>query len=184
MTTPIISNSFPIIKVVMPADIAKVKWGHLPDALLKNIEPYGKLHWRGAEAWEPMRQKALADGVGFFKPTSSGDTYRSFESQKTAFLSRYQLEPIPNSTTRTFEGKKWYLKKGFAPLASPGSSQHNLGLAVDIHSASGDRLKWMQQNIVSFGWSWEVVPTEPWHIRLTTGDNPSEAVKNFWATKV
>lgn len=184
MTSPIISSSFPIIKVVMPADLVGVKWGFLANGLLRDIQPYGKLHWRAAEAWEPMRQKALADGVGFFKPSSSGDTYRSFQSQKTAFLQRYQLKAIPNSTTRTFAGKKWFLKKGLARLAVPGTSQHNLGLAVDVHTASGDRLKWMQQNIVSFGWSWEVIPSEPWHIRLVTGDNPTEAVKNFWAKQV
>jgi len=181
---PIVSNAFPIIKVVMPVDLAGVKWGFLSDALLRDIQPYGKLHWRAAEAWEPMRQKALADGVEFFKPTSSGDTYRSYQSQETAFRSRYQLAPIAGASTRTFEGKKWYLKKGLAQLAVPGTSQHNLGLAVDVHTASGDRLKWMQQNIVSFGWSWEVIPSEPWHIRLVTGDNPTEAVKNFWASQV
>jgi hypothetical protein len=41
-------------------------------------------------------------------------------------MQRYQLAEIAGSSTRTYEGKKWYLKKGNAPLAAPGSSQHNL----------------------------------------------------------
>jgi len=183
MSAVVKSTAFPIIKMKMPADLAKIKAGFLPDHLLKEIQPYGRLHWRAAESWEAMRQKALDDGVGFFKPTSNGDTYRSFESQERAFRQRYQLEPITNQSTRTFEGKKWFLKKGFAPLATPGRSNHNWGLAVDVHTASADRLKWMQENIVAFGWSWEVMPQEPWHIRLTTADEPTDAVKNFWASR-
>lgn len=182
--SPVISSSaFPIIKIKLPADLSGIKQGFLPADLLKEIKPYGLLHWRAVEAWEPMRQKALDDGIGFFKPTSTADTYRSYKSQETAFRQRYQLEPISGQSTRTFEGKKWYLKKGFAPLASPGTSNHNWGLAVDVHSANGDRLKWMQQNIVQFGWSWEVMPAEPWHIRLVTGDKPTELVKNYWLSR-
>jgi len=182
MSPVVKSTAFPIIKLKLPADLEGVKAGFLPEKLLKEIQPHGRLHWRAAESWEAMRQKALNDGVGFFKPTSSGDTYRSYESQEKGFRQRYQLEPIPNQSTRTFEGKKWYLKRGFAPMATPGGSNHNYGLAVDIHTASGDRLKWMQKNIVAFGWSWEL-SSEPWHIRLVTADEPTEAVKNYWASR-
>jgi murein L,D-transpeptidase YcbB/YkuD len=68
-----------------------------------------------------------------------------------------------------------------APLAAPGTSQHNSGLAVDVHTASGPRLQWMIANCAKFGWSWEVVPEEPWHIRYTEGDNVPEAVKAWMA---
>jgi hypothetical protein len=64
-----------------------------------------------------------------------------------------------------------------AMLATPGKSQHNLGLAIDIASASEPkRLNWLIANIKDFGFSWEVVPSEPWHIRLVTGDSPTAAV--------
>lgn len=95
-----------------------------------------------------------------------GDTYRSYDSQKAGFLQRYQTEAIPGASTKTFEGKTWYLKKGMAMLATPGKSQHNLGLAVDVHSASEPkRIKWLIENVKEFGFSWEVVPSEPWHLR-------------------
>jgi murein L,D-transpeptidase YcbB/YkuD len=35
----------------------------------------------------------------------------------------------------------------------------------------------MIANCAKFGWSWEVVPEEPWHIRYCDGDAPSDAVK-------
>jgi hypothetical protein len=98
--------------------------------------------------------------------------------QKRGFLSRYQLEKIPGQSTKTFEGKTWYLKKGMAMLATPGKSQHNLGLAVDVHSASEPkRINWLIANVKEFGFSWEVVPSEPWHLRYVSGDNIPASVK-------
>lgn len=108
--------------------------------------------------------------------------YRSYDSQLKVFLERYQKEAIPGASTRTFEGVKWYKKsEKLASLAAPGTSQHNSGLAVDVHTASGERLKWMVANCAKYGWSWEVVPEEPWHIRYTEGDNVPEAVKAWMA---
>jgi LAS superfamily LD-carboxypeptidase LdcB len=127
-----------------------------------------------------MITKATLDGV-LLKPTSSGDLYRTYESQKAGFLQRYRLDVIPGSSTKTFEGKTWYLRKGMAMLATPGKSNHNLGLAVDVSSASEPkRLNWLIANVKDFGFSWEVVPSEPWHLRLVTGDNPTPAVQ-AWA---
>jgi hypothetical protein len=124
-----------------------------------------------------MVEKAKAEGVEL-KPTSSGDTYRDYETQKKGFLTRYQLEPVAGTSTKTFEGKTWYLKKGMAMLATPGKSQHNLGLAVDVHSASEQkRLNWLIANVKEFGFSWEVVPSEPWHLRYVNGDNVPASVK-------
>ena len=59
-------------------------------------------------------------------------------------------------------------------------------MAVDVHTAAEPkRLKWMIANVRKFGFSWEVVPEEPWHLRYTEGDNPPAAVaewmqKNNW----
>jgi LAS superfamily LD-carboxypeptidase LdcB len=65
-------------------------------------------------------------------------------------------------------------------LATPGKSQHNLGIAVDVHSASEPkRLNWLIANVKKFGFSWEVVPSETWHLRYVCGDNIPEAVAAF-----
>lgn len=168
-----------IAPVKKPADLEGVAPGKLPEKLLKPLKSGGKLHWRAADAWEAMVEAAKADGVEL-KPVSSGDTYRSFESQLMAFRQRYQKEPIPGAQTRTFEGIKWYKKDPkLASLAAPGTSQHNSGLAVDVHTASGPRLDWLIDNVRKFGFSWEVVPEEPWHLRYTEGDNPPAAVVEY-----
>jgi len=124
-----------IVPVVLPKDLKGIEPGKLPADLLRPIEAGGKMHWLAAAAYNAMDEAAKAEGVEL-KPTSAGDTYRSYDSQKAGFLQRYQTEAIPGSSTKTFEGKTWYLKKGMAMLATPGKSQHNLGLAVDIANAS------------------------------------------------
>ena len=168
-----------IVPIVMPADLKGVTPGKLPESLLRAIPSGGKLHWRAADAWNAMVAKAKADGLEL-KPTSSGDLYRSYESQLAGFKQRYVLEPIAGTSTKSFEGKTWYLKKGMAMLATPGKSNHNLGIAVDVHSAGEPkRINWLIANVKDFGFSWEVVPSEPWHLRLVTGDNPTPAVVAF-----
>ena len=168
-----------IVPIVMPADLKGVTPGKLPDSLLRAIPSGGKLHWRAADAWNAMVAKAKADGLEL-KPTSSGDLYRSYESQLAGFKQRYVLEPIAGTSTKSFEGKTWYLKKGMAMLATPGKSNHNLGIAVDVHSAGEPkRLNWLIANVKDFGFSWEVVPSEPWHLRYVCGDTPPPAVVAF-----
>ena len=171
-----------IVPVKLPVSLKNVDPGKLHPSLLRKIPQGGQLHYLAADAWNAMVDAAKADGIEL-KPTSSGDSYRSYDSQKAGFLKRYQLQPIPGRSTKTFEGKTWYLKKGMAMLATPGKSQHNLGLAIDIHTASEKkRLNWLIANVRKFGFSWEVVPSEPWHIRYTEGDTVPQAVKDWIAT--
>jgi len=168
-----------IAPVKMPADLKGIQPGKLPEHLLRPAVGGGKLHWLAAAAWAAMVEKAKADGIEL-KPVSAGDTYRTYDSQLTAFKQRYTKEPNGNST-RTFEGVKWYKKDPkLASLAAPGTSQHNSGLAVDVHTAAEPkRLKWLIDNVKTFGFSWEVVPEEPWHLRYCDGDTPSAAVKAY-----
>lgn len=168
-----------IVPIKMPADLKGVEPGKLSESLLRPIPGGGKLHWLAANAWNAMVAKAKADGLEL-KPTSSGDLYRSYESQLAGFKQRYVLEPIAGTSTKSFEGKTWYLKKGMAMLATPGKSNHNLGIAVDVHSAGEPkRLNWLIANVKDFGFSWEVVPSEPWHLRYVSGDTPPPAVVAF-----
>jgi peptidoglycan hydrolase-like protein with peptidoglycan-binding domain len=166
-----------VVKVTLPSDLKGVKPGLLPASQLVSVPGGGKLHRLAAQAWTAMCAKAKADGVEL-KPTSAGDTYRSYDAQLAAFKQRYTETPNGNST-RTFEGKKWYKKEEkLASLAAPGTSQHNLGIAVDVHSAGEPkRLNWLIDNVKDFGFSWEVVPEEPWHIRYVCGDAVPPAVQ-------
>lgn len=155
--------ALPKRKVVVPERLVRVKYGFVPEELLTPIKPYGKLYVDAAGAWEAMRRAAKVDGV-ILKPTSSYDTYRSFDMQKRAFLSRYQREPIVGASTRTWNGVRWYKKsEKLADLAAPGKSWHNLGLACDVAHASGIILDWLMKHELSYGFCHEL-ESEPWHI--------------------
>ena len=168
-----------IVPVKQPRDLKGVTPGKLPESLLRPAVGGGKLHWLTAAAWAAMVEAAKVDKIEL-KPVSSGDTYRTYESQLSAFLQRYTKTANGNST-RTFEGVKWYKKDPkLASLAAPGTSQHNTGLAVDVHTAGEPkRLAWLVANVRKFGFSWEVVPEEPWHLRYTEGDTPPAAVAEY-----
>ena len=172
--------AYPVVPVKLCDHLKTAVPGKLSaDQLRKTVG--GTLHHCAADAWEAMVDAAQKAGIKL-TPTSAGDTYRTLESQTKAFFQRYQLEPTGNPDTRTFEGKKWYLKKGMACLATPGKSQHNLGIAVDVATASGPRLAWMLANEHLFGFSHEV-QSEPWHIRYTQGNQVPPAVAAFVAAK-
>ena len=162
-------SQYPFIKLVVPTALKAYKNGQLPDSVLASVKTGGRMHAPAAQQFNKMYDAATAAG---FKLKNVGD-YRSFASQLAMFRDRYVLENTGTGVTRNFEGKTWYLKKGMAMLATPGKSQHNLGLAVDIANASEKkRINWLIANVEKFGWSWEVVPSEPWHIRYVLGDKP------------
>jgi LAS superfamily LD-carboxypeptidase LdcB len=119
-----------------------------------------------------MRQAARADGVTQLRQTSTYDTYRPYTIQKAVFLQRYVREPV-SKNVRRWDGQVWYLKPGLAPLASPGTSIHGFGCAIDIWNVGQNgRLEWLTDNAPRFGFYWEkgVEKSEPWHLIYTLGD--------------
>jgi len=177
-------SKYPKRPVKLPADLKGVKPGELPETLLRPIEGKGKLHHLAADAYEAMDEAANADGIDL-SPTSQADTYRSLAVQEYGFFQRHTLTPKRKQAKqkpRIYKGKAWYLKKGYAPMAVPGTSNHNLGIAIDIANASGKRLEWLLANEHKFGFSHEL-DSEPWHIRYTEGDDVPQAVKEWKARK-
>lgn len=182
--------SRPVIPVVLPADLRGTSNGRLRPAQLVNIEPYGRLHPRAADAWHAMRVTAAAAGIEL-KPTSVADTYRTYLQQRTLFLARYNattklkaaIAKKQGKDVRVWEGTPYIKKDGVASAAVPGTSNHGLGLTVDVAGASGARLDWLEDNAVRFGWSWEFTSgAEPWHVRYYCGDNVPQAVSDVLAT--
>ncbi len=177
----------PVVKITLPKDLEGVKPGELPENLLRPIEGKGKLHHLAADAYEAMDEAANAEGIDL-SPTSQADTYRSLAVQEYGFYQRYTDNPNKKQAKekpKIYKGKAWYLKSPkLAPMATPGTSNHNLGLAVDIANASGKRLEWLARHAPRFGWSWEFTSgAEPWHIRYVAGDNVPDAVKEWKARK-
>jgi len=72
-------------KIILPATLQHVTPGELPINLLAEVKPYGKLHLLAAQAWMAWRDRAFADGIKTFKPTSAADTYRSLATQTIAW---------------------------------------------------------------------------------------------------
>ena len=169
----------PIKKLVLPTNLAHVKPGELPASLLVDVKPFGKLHPLAANAYNAVRAAAFAEGIKQFRPVSAGDTYRSVSLQRQGFLARYQLAPIDGVKPRVYEGKNYYLKPGNAPMAVPGTSRHNLGLACDFANMSGTTFEFMCEVGPQFGWSLEVMPAEPWHWFYWPGDKVPAAVTQY-----
>jgi LAS superfamily LD-carboxypeptidase LdcB len=169
-------------KIRLPKDLAGHKNGQLPPELLKLV-PGGQLHNVAVKSYKHMLNAAKADGVTL-KPTSTVDTYRPYSVQYNAFMQRYSPKPTGDTRgiTRTFQGKTWYLKKGFAPSATPDptgvkGSNHGWGLAVDFANCTGKTFQWLIKNANRFGWyigtgdpakpgfeswHWEYVLGNPW----------------------
>jgi LAS superfamily LD-carboxypeptidase LdcB len=178
-------SKYPVVPVKLCSCLKGVKPGELPAKLLRGIEGKGKLHHCAADAYEAMDAAANAAGIDL-SPTSQADTYRSLETQEYGFYQRYTDTPKPalmKQKPRIYKGKAWYLKKGMAPMAVPGTSNHNLGIAIDIKDATGNRLAWLLANEHLYGFSHEL-DSEPWHIRYVAGDATPDAVKAWKATQV
>lgn len=177
-------TTYTVLPIIMPSDLAGQKNGEINPALLRDIKaPNGKLHRLAATAWNAMQLAAYFDGIEL----KHVGAYRPLPEQIKLFNTRYEAAPTGRTpqVTRTYQGKTWYLKKGVAPAGSPGTSNHGIGLAIDVASCSGKRLEWllgdgfMTSNALKFGFSWEVrdgANAEAWHIRYVAGDTLPQAV--------
>ncbi|NDB81328.1 MAG: hypothetical protein EB127_01060 [Alphaproteobacteria bacterium] len=157
-----------ITPVVLPSDLKEQENGKLDAKLLSPIDKNGgRLHHNVAKAFNLMFNAAKKDGVEL-KATSSADTYRTYDVQVRTFQKRYSRIPRLGQKPKVWEGKKYWLKKGQAGAAVPGTSNHGYGIAIDLvmHTAV---LDWLLKNAAKFGFSWED-QSENWHIRYVLGD--------------
>lgn len=182
----------PIVKMALPKDLKGVPNGNIPASLLKPIEPSGRLHWRAAQSYAYLRHMAALEGitlghVGDYRPLAQ--QIALFESRMRPFPDAKRLEQV----TRKWNGVTYYLHVG-APVATPATSNHGLGLAVDfcVIQPNGKResittrpkgarktgLAFLLENAADAGMSWEL-QVEPWHLRLVTGDKPLPKVLAF-----
>ena len=183
---------FPIAPVQMPADLVGKTNGKLPADLLSNVGPRGDLHHLAARAWLALVDAAGKQGLPL--TYTYGGTFRSYAEQEALFRSRY----TPGGTgggCKNWNGVQWCKKSAkYATAATPGSSNHGWGLAVDsaFDTDPSDGLgpddaaaivahpqwPWLLANAARFGWSWEL-QSEPWHLRYVAGDNVPQAVLDF-----
>ncbi|MEM9465302.1 MAG: D-alanyl-D-alanine carboxypeptidase family protein [Actinomycetota bacterium] len=140
-----------------------------------------------ARAWTAMVVAAALDGH-FLKVGYETSAYRPYADQERIFRARYVPHLLP-ARGRKYWNRRWWAKKhGVAAAAVPGTSNHGLGLAVDIGEESdGDpgtesidavTVAWLTGNAHRFGFSGEL-DSEPWHWRYFAGDAIPIAVLAF-----
>lgn len=193
--------ALPTVKVSLPSNLRGVSNGNLPNELLVAVSFPGRngarLHYQAARSWYALADACQKATGATLTVTSSADAYRSFDFQLTALLTRYY--PVSYATylltakskrrAYSYGGNKyWKLRDGMSPVATPGTSNHGLGIAIDVGVLLGSgnvvgiygsiAWEWFYANVQKYGFSWEE-QTEPWHIRLVTGDATPAIVVNF-----
>lgn len=168
---------YPVAPVTLPAVCTRYANGQIPQDEMRQVDAtLGRFGWLVEPA--ARSHAALVDAAtkAGFRLRATG-YYRSLADQEALFRSRYTPHPMP-------PGKLWRLRwwrknPGVASAATPGTSNHGLGIAADFaeetdgdpaaESLTGPLLAWLLDNAASFGWSWEL-QSEPWHLRYVAGD--------------
>jgi hypothetical protein len=118
--------------------------GKIPDWALAPMPgmPGARLTPEAAGSWGAIRQQVIRDYGWAPTATSIADAYRSYAIQERIFLQRYTLtynttqNTVP-ARTKFWNGRTWYLRKGMATAATPGTSNHGQGVAVDVTGLGG-----------------------------------------------
>ena len=150
---PMAPGEVPIDDPMDPATEEKPKssyaWGgyqngRIPkDALAEVGQGSHRLESEAAKAWMAMREAAKADGIDL----SLTDSYRTYQSQV-----RLREE-----------------KGDVVATATPGTSVHGWGRAVDANVRDNRTLQWLNENGPKYGWLWpdwaqqDGKNFEPWH---------------------
>lgn len=124
----------------VPTELRQYGNGKVPAAALSELQglPGHRLWAPAARSFEAMRSAAAVDGVTI----GMTDSYRDFDTQ-----------------VDLVRRKGLYSQGGLA--ATPGTSNHGWGIAVDLKLDSTAQA-WMRANGSRYGFV-EDVPREPWH---------------------
>ena len=174
--------ALPIRPLVRPSILDGHRNGQLPsDVLTEVAAPPGPpvvLLAPAAHTWRAMAAACEARTGEPLHVGGAGRSYRDLDQQEATFLARYV--PDPAGPIR-WDRRRWRKRPGVAVAARPGTSNHGLGLAVDIKLDPRGKVRgWLESNAPAFGWSAEV-PSEPWHWRHYVGDIIPPAVAAFYA---
>ena len=186
--------AYPVVSIRMPVALVGAPNGNLPVGMLEKVgcpgRPLAKLYPLAARAWRAFAAEIAARFGIDCTCTSTPDAYRSYDIQKATFLTRYTTTRLAGRPTKVWEGTTYWQKPGTAMAATPGTSNHGLGLAIDVAiwladtgqvqpiTARMDAFNWMLLNGFRYGFSWET-QSEPWHIRYWAGDALPAAVLDY-----
>src|SRR5690606_30156675 len=107
--------------------------GNLPKKFRKTLAGQSNAYLRSdaADAWNAAREEALKE-TGVLLTVRGWD--RTISEQRKFFLQRYEPRSSgsgPYGDVRWYNGKRYVRVRG-AAAAIPGTSNHGLGLAVDV----------------------------------------------------
>ena len=171
------AQEHPVAKMIIPKELQNVENGKLKPNQLAKVKCGGQMWIKAAQAFNALYDEAVKAG---HKLQNIGD-YRPFEAQLSMFMSRYEDKKTKRNPeiTRKYDGKTWYLKEGMSPSGTPGTSNHGLGLAIDLNMQDAKRYKWMCENAPKYGFYLQGAPTkdgkpnpeyEAWHWQYCVGD--------------
>ena len=168
---------YPVKKLVLPEALKTTPNGKLKTKQLKKLKCGGELYLTAATSFNLMWAAAKKDGITL---TNQGD-YRPYERQLAMFYARYSKTDKGRKpqVTRRFERETWYLKPGQSPSATPGTSNHGYGLAIDLDTRQAKVFDWLRANAPTYGFYLQGKPTkkdgtpnpeyEPWHWQKVNG---------------
>ena len=117
--------------------------------------------------------KMEADAKAAGHTIELNDAYRTFADQQRIFdWDRYVRTGGSYSDTSPVAGAERY-STGGVPAAFPGTSNHGLGLAIDVSISTKKKAQaaeWIRVNGPKYNWSWYegYRINEPWHFTYTT----------------
>ncbi len=167
--------TLPVFPALRPPDMAGVQNGQLPGHMLVKVD------MAGADArCHPEFARALRALIHDCKAATGADLttighYRSLERQIELLKERYVRA---SSGSRFWDGS-WWRKVSGATVATPGTSDHGWGLAIDgavwdarsgeaIGIAGSAAWPFIRAHLTDYGlcWAWQDEDEEPWHWHL------------------
>ena len=124
-----------------------------------------------------IQLRELAPYPGFYLQSAPTNAYAAFLRMRQAAMNEAGLRMQLNSAFRTMgkqrELYQRYIKRGKPVAAYPGTSPHQMGLAVDIQTNGGTLpiYKWLVGNSQRFGF-YRTVASEPWHYHYFVDRDP------------
>ena len=175
-------QNLPKQKIVKPTSIRGYDNGQIPAELLVECG-FGSNYRMIEPAARAMKAliKFYATHPDNIEISTTG-CYRSYNAQVKLFLERFTLEKT-DGILKAFNGRKYYLKQGFAQAATPGKSNHGWGLASDLAVKQKGKHLPVTQTLVNllianahdFGFCAEL-DAEPWHWVYFAGNKVPPAV--------
>jgi hypothetical protein len=176
-------DTIPTTSVTVPSFLASRSPsinGNLDTGWLRKAGALGLMFEPVSYALQAVIVAAAKQGITF---RTVGD-YRPYSDQVLLFTSRYTIEVLAGRPRKFWQSQWWYQKPGTAMAATPGTSNHGLGLANDIaqeydtdsaaDAIRDDGLIFLRDN-PEFGFGLET-RAEPWHWHWRHKDRLSQLV--------